>query len=324
MKIKNWYLNQLYKETNQPTLTFAFNGTINWMRALSIVCREEINIISIKSFYQKVDKRKQNIKLDIKVFENIMMAIHNLHSLQVINKNIKSPYSIVRTQIITWYYVIYYVSSAMMLAKSGSQSETHSGTAKLWHNDLVKNNLIMIPFNLYLDTLVEKDIKEIISEIRENNKFDLNNYPNNKDESYGCLYSYLSGTAEYKKQQKEEEIKKSKDFKKLNVNDFRTKKVRELRDKQLKKGFVNFLTQAFRYRGKANYRDSVFLSYNRKDIGKLQQFIKDLERVVNSFFGMGVYYCYKRVDNNYWKNFIEDLRNNLLFEFDFNLLEYKE
>ena len=69
--LKNYYLSQLYKHTDQPTLTFAFRGTINWMRALAIVCEETISYIKplrcggnvggeLASFYcsQKVKKTR--------------------------------------------------------------------------------------------------------------------------------------------------------------------------------------------------------------------------------------------------------------------------
>ena len=156
------------------------------------------------------DLRKENELLDLKVFENILMAIHNLHSLESINKNSNNPYDVVRTQVVNWYYAIYYASSAMCAAKSGSASETHAGTSKIFQNDLIETGLIMSPFALSLDTLVEKDYKAIISELRGDNTYDLNTLPNTTDESMGCIYSYLQGTASYKKWQAEEELIKSK------------------------------------------------------------------------------------------------------------------
>ena len=318
---KNYYLSQLYKHTDQPTLTFAFRGTIHWMRALAIVCEKKISDESVKEFYKDVQIRKENDILDLKVFENILMAIHNLHSLQSINKSMQNPYDVVRTQVVNWYYSIYYTSSAMCAAKSGSVSETHTGTSKIFQNDLIDSCLIMSPFDLSVNTLVEKDYKKYISDLRDGNKFDLNTLPTAIDESYGCLYSYLQGTARYKKWQAEEELFKSKEFKNLDVENFRTKAARELRDTKLKKGFVNFLTQAFRYRGKAHYRDSVFLSYGSDNSQKVEQFLKDLEVVGMSFFKMASLYCSQRIKKTSWESYVEDLQENLLFEFDMSVLE---
>ena len=73
----------------------------------------------ITNFYSSVNRREQNNESDLVVFENILMSIHNLHSLKTINTSIENPYSIARTQIISWYYSIYYASSAMIGALSG-------------------------------------------------------------------------------------------------------------------------------------------------------------------------------------------------------------
>ena len=318
---KNYYLNQLYEYTDQPTLTFAFRGTVNWMRALAIVCEEKVTNETIKSFYEDIQRRKENDRLDLKVFENLLMAIHNLYSLQSINKSVQNPYDVVRTQVVNWYYSIYYASSAMCAAKSGSVNKTHTGTSKIFQNDLVDSGLIMSPFDLSVNTLVEKDYKKQINDLRDGNKFDLNTLPTTIDESYGCIYSYLQGTAGYRKWQIEEDLKKSKEFKKLYVTNFRTKAARELRDTKLEKGFVNFLTQAFRYRGKAHYRDSVFFSYGADNSNQVEQFLKDLEVVGMSFLKMASFYCSQRVKKKSWKSYIEDLQENLRFEFDMSILE---
>ena len=38
-----------------------------------------------------------------------------------------------------------------------------------------------------------------------------------------------------------------------------------MRDKWLENGFVNFLVEAYRFRVKANYVDSIYLSYGKRD-----------------------------------------------------------
>lgn len=318
--MEKWYLNKLYEETDQPTLRFAFQGTVNWMRALAISVEDESFETKVKEFYKDVKRRQYNKKADLIVFENILMSIHNLHSLQVINNNVNNPYSIARIQIVSWYYTIYYASSAMIGASSGTIQETHSMTAKVWHTEFLKKNLIIYPFNLSLDTLVEKDVKAEIKNLRNGNNYTLDNSPTNIIESKGAMLSYLQGTAKYKKCQGEEEVKRSKDFKNLDVDNFRTKKARELRDKKLEKGIVNFLVQAFRYRGKAHYRDSVFLSYGDDRTNDSKQFIDDLEIVATAFLKMSAQYTKMRVKEKDWDIFLSDLESNLRFDFDINFL----
>jgi hypothetical protein len=59
---KNYYLSQLYKHIDQPTLTFSFRGIINWMRSWAIVCEQGINAERIK----ELKRRKENELLDWK------------------------------------------------------------------------------------------------------------------------------------------------------------------------------------------------------------------------------------------------------------------
>ena len=319
--MNKWYLQKLYETTDQPTLRFAFQGTVNWMRGLAILTIEDtFTDTKIRDFYKNVKRRNKNNEADLMVFENILMAIHNLHSLKLINTKIDNPYSVARTQIISWYYCIYYASSAMIGAQSGNMQETHAGTAKVWHKDIVEK-LTMSPFNLSLSTLVEKDFKSKIQTMRNGNSFDLNNYPTNEEEALGALFSYLQGTAGYKKLETEENIKGSREFKELEVDNFRKKVAQELRDKKLEKGIVNFLVQAFRYRGKANYRDSVFLSYGDDRSEELNQFVLDLDTVATAFLKMASTYAKARVHKADWDNFVEDLESNLRFDFDTSILK---
>lgn len=118
--METWYLEKLYEETDQPTLRFAFQGTVNWMRALAVILDNKSFDENIQSFYDSIKRKKYNKKADLVVFENILMALHNLHALQTINQNIENPYSIARTQVVSWYYTIYYASSAMLGAFSGN------------------------------------------------------------------------------------------------------------------------------------------------------------------------------------------------------------
>lgn len=319
--MEKWYLNKLYEETYQPTVRFAFQGTVNWMRALAISVEDESFNQQLEIIYKNVKRRNYNKNADLIAFENILMSIHNLHSIQSINNCISNPYSIARTQIVSWYYTIYYASSAMIGASSGTVQETHTNTAKVWQTEFIKKDLVAHPFSLSLNTLIEKIVKESIDDFRDGNVFTLDNYPTDINESYGAIISYLNGTAKYKKWQSEEEIKKSKEFKQLKVDNFRTKKARELRDEKLSKGIVNFLVQAFRYRGKAHYRDSVFLSYGDNREVELKQFNKDLEIVAKAFLKMASKYVQLRVKKNDWNKFLEDLDNNLRFDFDTSFLK---
>jgi len=66
---------------------------------------------------------------------------------------------------------------------------------------------------------------------------------------------------------------------------------KQLRDDKLRGRSAGFLHQAFRYRGKANYRDALFLTYEAR-VGKvIEGFIHDLEIVLRAFVIMAGAFC---------------------------------
>jgi hypothetical protein len=70
------------------------------------------------------------------------------------------------------------------------------------------------------------------------------------------------------------------------------------------------MIQAFRYRGKANYRDSIFLSYGDENSEKLVKFIEDLHLVAERFLKMSTEFCKRRVEKGTWEKFVDDIKKN--------------
>ncbi len=312
-----WLLNRLFDTKDQPKPRFAFQGTVNWMRALSILIENgSFEDQKIKDHYEAVSRRNPNPEADTLVFENMMMAFHNQASLVRLAEDSTNPYDVCRSAIISWYYGTYFTCSAMIAAASGSKQETHALTAKVWQSDIVNRGLVMTPFSLSLSSLVETVMETEILAYRGSNIHDLNTYAKNDDEAWGAVVSYLKGTWDYEKWRVEERIRTSREFKALGVDDFRTKKARELRDEQLAKNGVNFLIQAFRYRGKANYRDSIYLSYGDDNSEKIEIFVRDLEKVSRLFQHMAAYYLSKRVEKDAWPKFIADMQANSRLSLD--------
>jgi hypothetical protein len=316
-KMNQWLLDRLFKAKDQAEPRFAFQGTINWMRGLAeVVNSGSCSDRELKAIYSKVKRRPVNIGADTMVFENIHMAYHNYASIFSMNETIEDKYDICRSAIISWYYNTYFAASAMVAASSGSVQETHAATARLWQSDIVEKELIPYPFDLYVSSLEPKKVDAEIKEYRGRNIYDQNNYPTDQEQAHGAMVSYLKGTARYRKWEVEERVKSSKEFKDLNVENFRTKIARELRDKNFERWTVNFLAQAFRYRGKANYRDSIFLSYGDDNETTINQFIEDLLDVSFNFLRTASFYCSKRVEKGTWNLFIDDIENNTRLSID--------
>jgi hypothetical protein len=307
-----WLLARLFEAKNQSEPEFAFNATVNWMRALAeIVNNESYNNQILANTFSKVKRRKTCQEHDTKVFQNMLMAYSNLASLSSMHSSVSHKYDICTSAVIAWYYATYFSASAMVAAADGSSQETHAATDKAWQKNIVEGSLVPYPFSLHVSSLVRQKVAEQIKTYRgESNTFDLTIYSSSQEEAHGAILSYLKGTADYKKSEEESKIKSSKEFKILGVNDFRKSPARKLRDEKLDQQKVNFLTQSFRYRGKVNYRDSIFLSYGDNDEEKIKQFLKDLLDVTHAFVRMAAFYSSKRVEKGTWKLFVEDIKTN--------------
>jgi hypothetical protein len=188
-----------------------------------------------------------------------------------------------------------------------------------WQTEFVDRELVQKPFNLSIKNLTPGNIKSEMSKIRDGNSHDLNTQPIDLNMAWGAIYSYLNGTADYEKEKSEEQVRNSSEFKTGGFTDFRRKDAKALRDTKLSSAIVNFLIQAFRYRGKANYRDAIYLSYGADYSDTLRQFIEDLKVVSSAFVLMTAYYVSRRVEKDSWRKYSEDIMENARFELPFDL-----
>lgn len=305
-----WLLRRFYEQHDHPSPRFAFQGTVNWMRALAIRCQhEDFSQHGLCEYYQAVQRRQPNDSADTLAFQYLLMAFHEKAALSEL-KGTNNPYPIVKTAIIAWYYSVYFSSKAMLAASSGADPQNHSGTAKMWGREFASQRWVKHPFDLGFTDLTPANIEASMKILRGENKFDQNTTPENSEMALGALYSYLKGTANYEKERLEEVVKKSREFKEGGYTNFRTNAAKALRDAKLTQGNVNFLIQAFRYRGKANYRDAIYLTYGNDYTERLAQFVCDLNDVSSAFVHMANAYVSRRVVAHAWANFVADLGEN--------------
>lgn len=282
------------------------------MRALALLTDgDDFGNASLNGAYSTVGRRTADHKSDIAAFERLLMGIHNHAAIVSVNAHIVDRYNVVRMAIVAWYYAIYGGAGAMVLATSGSAPPDHSKLVRAWHSDVVAHDLAVGPFGIALETIVERDVKDEILRRNAGPTHPLHVVPTSTVDASSALYAYLSGTAQYERDRAQEALRANdKDFKALGVADFRKKAARAIRDARFAKKKVNFVGQAFRYRGKANYRDSIFLSYG-VDYGiGISRFTADLEIVSSAFLRMAAAYVRRRVTKESWGLFVDDLHSN--------------
>ncbi|MDZ4086937.1 MAG: hypothetical protein U1E69_09050, partial [Tabrizicola sp.] len=128
-----------------------------------------------------------------------------------------------------------------------------------------------------------------------------------KDDAVGAAVGYLSGSARWYAWRTEESLKLNRAFKELEVENFRTKQAQILRDQWLGRKSVGFVHQASRYRGKANYREALFLAYGSSTEGSLTGFVDDMYVVLKGFLAMAGAFASRKLGNQLWSEFVTDV-----------------
>jgi hypothetical protein len=247
----------------KPDPQFALPSTVNWMRALRLLVEDgNINFVSSDVYFSLQPKRTMDVLVENTVLEQLFLSLHHLSALeQLAGAGRASDYA--RIGILAWYYGIANAASAMTAAQFNSFQEDHAGTARLWDADIASRGLAVGPFGWRVGTLVERDYKPAIASYKNGSGGKLLSKPVNALDAVGAAAEYLSGSAGWHAWRVKEDLKRSSDFKVLQVDDFRTKAAQQLRDQRLSKKSVGFVHQASRYRGKANYREPFSLLTER-------------------------------------------------------------
>lgn len=290
-----------------PDAVFALPSTLNWMRAQAILVTEcGLNFQAAKTFYQKVQRKNLAEQQLNSVFEQLLFSLNQIAALRAMS-SVPNKADVARVGIVTWYYSVYGAASAMIAAADGSFPETHAGTALQWDRQFAGAKLVMPPFSDRLGSLVPSAVEAELAVPRSRGRHSLTSAPTTAEQAWGCHAEYLSGTASWDRWNLEQRVRRSSEFKALGVDNFRTKAAKVLRDDALSKKSIGFLHEASRYRGKANYRDAIYLAYGKSVPTLASGLIDDLVSVASGFSAMAAGYCATRMGRDRWAPFIEDL-----------------
>lgn len=295
-----------------PDPAFSFPATIHWMRALAIlVDKHEVSGSAMARRFAAIKMASLSDQAVNTVYEQLLMSLHHVAALKAMGEA-ATKIDTVRSAIVTWYYAIYHAASAMITAQDGSHQDNHAETANAWDRQFAATPIAPEPFKFRVSTLVEADVEEEIDALRRGVKHNLDVLPNDAVEALGACMSYLKGSAAWRAAYIKEEVRR-KDLKKIGLQDFRTARARRLRDERLQGKALGFMHQAFRYRGKANYREALFIGYGQNVEPRLPDYYSDLRRVGSAFLAMSGAYCARRIGKALWNSYFNDLSEQTRF-----------
>ncbi len=302
--------NQLDNKKWKPE--FSLPSTLNWMQALSFEITQEHGTTSTSQFAscqsifdKSVTRLERKIAL-APIFEPLFHSLTFAITLtSMVEDRTCRPWTF-PSAIISWYYATYNAFRSIIEASGTDAPDHHAGLQRCLFGNNIRPKLPH-PFNM---VAVYKRNEEYSIELPSHTtevvtvpleQAFLNSHP----QAQGMLLAYLKGTATWEVNKKKETLlKENSKFK-----DFRGKEAQNQRNKQLQKKLpeVNFMHCAFRYRGKANYRDGIFLTYGSDDSRISLDFIKALETAAHFAFLCGLAYSEQRIGKSHTKNFLIDI-----------------
>lgn len=299
-----------------PDPRFALPSTVHWMRSLALRIEDaEFDFQAASTFYNAVPKTNLKEREINSIFEHLLLGLHQLSALRAM-LDIKPQADIVRVASVAWYYGIYASTTAMVAAQDGSLQDNHTRTANSWDRQFAAAQKVMHPFDLRVSTLVKKEGEKEIDAIRRGPRSNLVQAPKTADEARQYLCSYLSGTRGWWAWRKEEEVRSSREFEELGVSNFRTKAAQEMRDNRLRKQAISFTHQAIRFRGKANYREALYLAHGNGVESTITGFVADMAVVLEAFLMMAGIFSFARIGDPLSRNFLDDLDQYRSFSID--------
>jgi uncharacterized protein (UPF0332 family) len=302
---------KLKEETGlgHPDSKYATPAMYNWMKSLAMIIDSSDdfshdNLVKLYSGKPRL-KVEEDAKFIALTFDNVMMALNYHSSLKaMLNHSNHSDFLV--NGVISWYYSIYNSAKAMLTAnKQNLLDPNHSSVARMWYCDFVLSNKIPAPFNIGVSSLSKED-EETLNYKENAREIDYNLFknPKNINEAEIGVKMYLSGLIKNERDKVEKNIKKDK-----GIENFRKKDNASIRDESFSKTkHIGFLNMAFRCRGKANYRDALFLTYNTDAVPRQKELIENMIKTTDAFLKLTSYYLYYRLPKDYWHILLDDLK----------------
>lgn len=305
-----WLFREVLKIDNEREPQFATQSAHHWMEALRVELigehgsNAEQQFESFEAHFRRTKNPVTEPPQKAEVFEPLYHAVIHAASLSALAARMADVPSAQPTAVVTWYYALYFATRAMLAANGQVVEDTHAKVMQAYCGILV--SVMPHPLNMLAIRGSGEKYNPKLPTVPSASSFDLQkSVDGDRSKAQGMLLQYLNGTTKYYADRTKRRVKR-----KNKLNDFYTKHARQLRDKALDDR-IAFLHCAFRFRGKANYRDAIFLTYGSRIPPAIELYFSDLAAVANIYVLCAVAFVQRLLGRDVVRSFSEDLMANL-------------
>lgn len=296
---------------NNPNPQFALQSSLNWIQALSFETIHAHGLTAMDQYNSALKQIKQSgvvpardvNQLDLgELFGSLFRGITFTFALNSLVNSVPKAWTY-PSAIVQWYYAVYNSLRAINIAQTFVLTDKHAALAKSLNN-LTK--FLPHPFNMRAQWQSAENYTCILPTPGHTDVYDLiKAFEEDSAKCRGMIVQYLKGTTKFELNKVKERLKE-----KSRIDNFKSAENRALRDRMAPR-IINFLHCASRYRGKANYRDAIFLTYGDVDVRFDGRFVQALHNSARFANLMAFAYLKERVPGKHWKSFKTDLDENV-------------
>lgn len=297
---------------------FALQSSFNWIECFAdeVVARyggDSRHLHSaIEAKLSNIKTAKKSIRPETggRVFGSLFQAITSVLALEEIGGAGGVPAWVYPGATVQWYYAVYAAANALLCLVNDSVPGTHAKTSRAWMG--IRKSLPH-PLNMFGKRDLDSRYKICLPDYPAvtNSGIQLGGRcRGSDDERRAYLLSYLNGTCRYYVENKKDELK-SELQRRHGLADYRTKVAREFLYRNLQEE-IGFLHCAYRFRGKANYRDSIFMCYGHHNAVRFDgQYINNLCIIARFLTIVSLQYCRRKLGKRMLEMFITDIESEL-------------
>ncbi len=305
-----WLYEQVFGNPDERKPHYAEQSALNWLRALRFETEREHGatvaeqMVGVRRAIRAEPKMKGDPLPIGRILEPLVGGITNSMALLRLAR-ISSDVPWVRpSAAVTWYYALYGSVRAILATAGQAPAENHGAGMNAYVGFLRKR--MPHPFDMLASHVRNEEYTCTLPHAPSAIAFNINeSFVPSPAVAQGMLLQYLSGTADWYTERTKAKLRERRKILKFN-----TANARRERDRALDKT-IGFMHAAFRYRGKANYRDHIYLTYSRRELSTANVYIEDLAITARFIVLVALAFAEWHIGRNATSKFIKDLHSNL-------------